>query len=253
MSLTFYKFGEAFGLPDPSPFCVKLESFLRLNHIDFRLGDFDIKTTLNKAPKKKMPFVVFENGEAMGDSTLIIDRLSRERNIDMEEGLSAQQKAQSHAMRRMLDESTYFCGLYARWIDDAGWAVIKPMFFGDVGLPKFLANIISKKIRSDVIKSAKGQGIARHTTEEVYDHAISDYQALSDLLGKDQWFFGADKPGLLDIWAHAYVVEMIDPPIETSMKKRLLEMDNLVQHARRFHGLVYGDTAGQTHNLKDVA
>ncbi|MGH1455775.1 MAG: glutathione S-transferase C-terminal domain-containing protein [Alphaproteobacteria bacterium] len=239
MAITFYKFGEAFGLPDPSPFCLKLESFMRINDIAFELGEFDAKSTLGKAPKKKIPFVVFENGEKMGDSTLIIDRLSKDKNIDMDAPLTASQCAQSHAFRRMLDESTYFCGLYSRWIDDNGWAVVKPLFFGNMGMPGFLSRIISNKIRGDVIKKAVGQGIARHTKEEVYSHGAQDFQSLSGVLGGDQWFFGTDTPNLLDLWAHAYVIEAIHPTINNALKDSVLKMDNLVQHAYRLHMHIY--------------
>lgn len=239
MTITLYKFGEAFGLPDPSPFCLKLENFLRINEIAFDLGELDAKSALGKAPKKKLPFVVFENGASMGDSSHIIDKLSKDKNIDMDAPLTANQRAQSHAFRRMLDESTYFCGLYSRWIDDNGWNVVKPLFFGNMGMPSFLSNIITNKIRGDVVKTSVGQGIGRHTKEDVYAHGVKDYQSLSDLLGDDQWFFGTAEPNMLDLWAHAFVLEIIHPPINSALKDGVSDMDNLVQHAYRLHKHIY--------------
>lgn len=240
MGITLHKFGEAWGLSDPSPFCVKLESFLRLNDIAFQSIDFDPKTTFKKSPKKKVPFVILENGQLMGDSTLIIAHLSKERNIDMDKDLSKEQRTQSHAFRRMLDESFYFSALYSRWQDDIGWNAVKPFFFADSGMPKFLQDLFAEHIRKGVLKTIYLQGTGRHSQEEIYAHGTQDLQALSDLLGANQWFFGADKPGLLDLWAHAYVIEIIEPPIETVLKTNAFQMDNLVSHARRFQELVYG-------------
>ena len=87
MSITLHKFGPIWGLHDPSPFCVKLESFLKINDIDHTIGDLDMRAALERAPKKKLPFVTLENGKDMGDSTLIINFLSKEKNIDMDAGI----------------------------------------------------------------------------------------------------------------------------------------------------------------------
>ncbi len=241
MSLKLFKFGPNWGVPDPSLFCVKLESFLRLNNIEYTLGDFDIKKTLGEAPKKKMPFIEFENGERMGDSTLLIEHLSTERGIDMDSGLSDKDKAISHAYRRMIDEATYFNLLYTRWCDDVGWAVLEPEFFGEV--PGFIRGFISSKIRKDVTKKAYDQGVARHSQEEVYQMACHDLDSLSALLGDNQWFFGSEKPTLLDIWVHASVINIIKPPIENAVKAHCLTLSNLCDHANHFQELVYADFA----------
>ncbi len=238
MSIILHKFGTAWGLSDPSPFCVKLESFLRINDIDHKIGDLDMRAALERSPKKKLPFVTLENGKDMGDSTMIINFLSKEKNIDMDAALSDEQRAISHAYRRMLDEGTYFAGLYSRWVDDAGWAVIKPTFFKPV--PALLRNFISEKVRKDIAKSAYKQGTGRHAKDEVYATAARDLDALSALLGDKDWYFGTDKPTLLDVWAHAFVIENIIPPIETDLKKIALERENICNHAKRFQEMVYG-------------
>lgn len=241
MAITFYKFGAQWGIADPSPFCVKLESFFRLNDIPFEAKNFEMEY-MKKAPKQKFPFVEFENGELMGDSTLIIERLSHEKKIDMNGALTNAQKAQSHIFCRMLDEATYFGLLYSRWVDDKGWAVISNLFFDKV--PSFLRGIISSKARKDVTKSAWMQGTARHSQEDVYAMICKDLDALSACLGDDEWFFGAPEPTLLDIWCHANVINVIEPPIENSVKTHAKTLQNLVDHAHRFQALVYGkDTA----------
>ncbi len=237
MTLTLYKFGPQWGLTDPSPFCMKLESFLRLNDINFKYGGRDIRKSLKNAPKQKLPFVVFENGDQMGDSNLIIKRLSAERGIDMNAALTAEQRGIAHAYCRMLDEATYFTALYARWIDEPGWSVMKDTFFS--ALPALLRGYICAKIQKDKIKHLDMQGIGRHSKEDIYAFAQADMDALSALLGDKTWFFGADTPTLLDIWAHAFVIQTIVPPIDMPLKTHTLSLQNLCDHAHRFQELVY--------------
>jgi Glutathione S-transferase N-terminal domain len=57
--VTLYKFIPAWGLPDLSPFCVKLETYLRLAKIPYETQVGDPR----KAPKKKPvpPTVGFVN------------------------------------------------------------------------------------------------------------------------------------------------------------------------------------------------
>lgn len=239
--LKLYKFGKQWGIADASPFCVKLESFLRLNNIPFELGAFDIKSTLKKAPKKKMPFIITEDGKKLGDSTLIIEYLSQKHNIDMDDALSPEQSAQSRLIRRALDEALYFNLVYSRWIDDYSWNIIKPIFFGNMGLPNFLVNIIAKKVRSDLEKKIVSQGTGRHTQEEIYNTANKDLSALATLLGDNTWFFGAKNPTLLDIWVHSFVINIIVPPIDNAVKKHTLTLNNLCEHAHRMEKLAYTD------------
>lgn len=237
MTIKLYKFGEGWDVPDPSPFCVKLESFLRYAGISYQPVPFDPKTAFSLAPKGKLPFVQLENGRMMGDSTMIISHLSRERGIDLDAPLSEYQCATSHAMRRMLDESTYWVALYSRWFDDANWPRVRDAFFAPVPAP--LRGIISGMQRKKVWKSIHGHGYGRHSRDEIYGIGCRDMEALSVLLGRDGWFFGAVKPTLLDLWAHAFVVNIVKVPFGSPLKDFTLRKDNLVAHAERLHTLIY--------------
>lgn len=237
MTLTLHKFGSQWGVPDPSPFCVKLESFLLINKISYKIGDYDAKTILGKAPKKKAPFVDLENGERIGDSNFIIQRLAKDLSIEMNEGLTKEQCAISHAYRKMMDESLYFSLVYSRWWEDTGWNVIRPVFFK--GMPPVIGGFITELIRKKTKKMLYGQGVGRHSKDEIYTIAKHDLDALSTLLSDDQWFFGTDKPTLLDLTCHAYVINIIRPPVENTMKKHTLTLNKLCDHAERLQTLLY--------------
>jgi Glutathione S-transferase N-terminal domain len=68
-TIVLHQFSRSFGLPNASPFCMKLETYLRMAEIPHELA---FEETLDKAPKKKMPYIEDE-GQKIGDSNLVIE------------------------------------------------------------------------------------------------------------------------------------------------------------------------------------
>ena len=106
----------------------------------------------------------------------------------------------------MLDESLYWVLVYSRWVDPTGWALISYMFFGAV--PALIRPLIAGKQQKGMIKTLHGQGFGRHSKEEIYNIGCKNIQALSDFLGDKKNFFDTDKPTLLDITVHAYIINL---------------------------------------------
>src|SRR5690606_24374773 len=101
------------GTPNPSQFCVKLEAVFRLAGVPY-----EICPEMNPAtgPKGKLPFIEFE-GERIGDSVLILDYLKEKIGLDLDDGLSASERAQSHMIERLVEERLYWVVVYSRWIE----------------------------------------------------------------------------------------------------------------------------------------
>ena len=59
--------------PNLSPFCTKLECYLRMAEIPYKTAAMQ----LGKAPKGKIPYVELSDGTRLGDSQLIIEHLER--------------------------------------------------------------------------------------------------------------------------------------------------------------------------------
>src|SRR5689334_20430989 len=81
--LTFYGFGSAFGLPDPSPFVMKSEVHLKMAGVPYRFE----RAAPNTAPKGKIPFIRV-GAHRLGDSTFIRAHIEREHRFDFDKGLS---------------------------------------------------------------------------------------------------------------------------------------------------------------------
>ncbi|MGZ9275233.1 MAG: glutathione S-transferase family protein [Nitrospira sp.] len=238
MTIRLHKFGEAWGIADPSPFCLKLESFLKEANVPYASVPFDPMRTLSKAPKGKLPFIELEDGTQIGDSTLIIDWLSHKQGIDADAPLDSKQRAVSLAFRRMLDEHLYWVGVYFRWLDEPGWSVIREAFFSDIPWPA--RPVIEMMQRRRHAAALKAQGTGRHSRDDICRLGRTDVEALSRLLADNTWFFDAPRPTLLDIWAHAFVGEIIAPPIDSPLKQATLRFGNLTDHFNRLQAKLYG-------------
>jgi len=236
VTITLYKFGPQWGIADPSPYCVKLESYLRFAGIEYTAPNFKL-SFFKMAPKGKFPFVKTEEGKVIGDSNLIIDDLIHNGAKNPDAVLSVEEKAISKSFHRLLDENFYWALLYSRWIDEPGWTIVSDMFFGDV--PKLMRPLVEKKQQKKILSYLYGQGIGRHSHDEIMMIARQDIQALSDYLGDKNYFFGKDSLTFIDLCLHSYIINMVEAPIENDLKKIIMEKDNLISHARRIQSEIY--------------
>ena len=60
-----HQFAPAFGLPNASPFCMKLETWLRMAGLPFELVN---DGNVMKAPKGKLPYID-DDGQPVADAT----------------------------------------------------------------------------------------------------------------------------------------------------------------------------------------
>lgn len=214
------------GTPNASPFCVKLECALRLYGLAY-----ETETVPDPAagPKHKVPFVEID-GERVGDSALILDLLKSHHGLDLDRGLDARERAESHALQRMIEERLYWVMVYSRWVEPEGWDIIRPLFFA--ALPWPMRRLIPQMARKAVRRKLDGQGIGRHTREEIYALGAHDLAALSAFLDDNPFLFG-ETPTLADVTMYGFLVNIIGPDIASPLKDAALGHTNLVAHTER--------------------
>src|SRR5687768_6031520 len=121
--ITLYQVPPAFGtLSSISPFCAKLETYLKMRGLPYesKVANF------MKAPKGKVPWVEIDGGAPMGDSGLIIEELEKKHGLDAH--LDPATRARGHAIKRMLEEHTYFGNVVLRWGDANSWPHVRDYF-----------------------------------------------------------------------------------------------------------------------------
>ena len=226
MPIELHQFPTGLGMPNISPFCMKLETWLRLAGLPYEIK---WQPDSRKAPVGKLPMVVVD-GEVICDSERIIQRLSQKQGIDLDAGLSPQQRAQAHAMRRMLEENTYWGLVYSRWIDPQGWSQFWPVFFGK--LPAPVRAIVTRLVRKQIQRDAWGHGMGRHPPADVYARAAADLEALSLALGEQPFFFGA-QPTNFDATAYGFLGNICEPAMKTPLNEAAKRYPNLVAYCAR--------------------
>jgi glutathione S-transferase len=223
--ITLHTLPAAFDMVSVSPFCTKLELYLRMRGLEYRAVMGDPRT----APKKKMPFVEYR-GRTISDSQHVIDALEADAGAPLDRWLDTRQKAESHLVRRALEEGFYFVTFYARWMNERSWATYAPVYYPY--LPKHVGKLIMAMLRRGVKKTLFAQGTGRHEPDEVYAFGKRDIDALADMLGDRPYVMG-DEVSTLDATAFAFISSSLDFPVTTPLTEAIRARENLVRyHAR---------------------
>lgn len=228
--LTVYKFVGDWGLPDLSPFVIKLETWLRMAGIPYQtqVGD------PNKAPKKKLPYVD-DDGRIIPDSARILAHLQRTRGVDLDAHLDARQRAIATAVQAMLEEHHYFIIVHVRWATADGIAAYRPTmlrYCDAARIPRPLQSLAIRLARRGLAGQAHAQGIARHDDAEIMAIGQRHWTAVSDLLG-DQPFLLGERPTNIDATVYAFLASTIHSPFHNAIKTHALGLANLVAYDRR--------------------
>ena len=230
--------GRAFGVPNPSPFCIKLETWLRMAELPYRVK---LCVDPRKGPNGKIPFVEID-GRRLGDSELIIAELSGRFGIDLDKGLDATDRAAAHAFQRMIEEHLYWIAVYGRWMEDGPFEVLKRAFFGK--LPPVMRQIAPVIIRRSVRKTFHAQGLGRHERAVVYAKANADLTAISGWLGKKPYLMG-DAPRTVDAAAYGVLASIIDAELDTPVRPIGRAFENLTAYTARIRERYFADLETQ--------
>jgi len=224
--ITLHQTPAAWGVANVSPFCLKLETYLRMTGVPYtaRLADF------RKAPKGKVPFIE-EEGKMLGDSQLIIEHLKQKHGDALDARLSKEELAQGHILRRMLEESTYWHIIQERWASEEGWKSYKPIFLGIV--PPVIGHVVVPGIRRKVIQALRAHGLGRHQPEEILALGKADVSAVATMLGDKPFLFG-EQPTSFDAVVYAFIVSITAFPVDSPFKRFTQEQRNLVRLVDHF-------------------
>ncbi len=229
--LTFYGFGSAFGLPDPSPFVMKSEVQLKMAGVPYRFE----RASPPDAPKGKMPFIK-TGAHRVGDTTFIRAYIEKAHGFDFDKGLSAEQRAQAWAIVRMLEDHLYFAIVHARWMDDENWEKGPSHFFD--GAPEGVAAGARERVR----QTLHSHGLGRHRDDEVAELGTRSIDALAAQLGDKPHLFG-DTPCGADATAFAFTAAVLTPFFDTKLRKAAEGHANLVAYRDRMVERYYPDLA----------
>ncbi|MEM7748504.1 MAG: glutathione S-transferase C-terminal domain-containing protein [Pseudomonadota bacterium] len=233
--LTLYTFGPAFGLPDPSPFCIKAMVLLKMSGLDFECIPGDVR----KAPKLKMPYLV-DDGKTIADSTFVRWHLEARYSIDFDKDYDAASRATGWAMEKLCEDHLYWLGLHERWMEPVNFDKGPRMFFDAV--PAILRPLIVHRVKSDVRRNLWGQGTGRHSEAERNKLANTAIQTLSDCLGDKPYLLGATPSGA-DASVFATTLSCSCPHFDTPSRRMIEAHPNLIAYRDRLNAEWFGSEA----------
>ena len=231
--IKLFQFPPAFGLPNPSPFCTKVEILLKMAGVAYETV---VVRDPRKGPKGKLP-AIEDGGVTIGDSELIRLHLERRYGVDFDRGLEAPMRAAAHAFARLLEERFYWIAVYNRWIDARNWPLLRHTFFDS--LPPVVRSIVPAVARRKVRGYLYAQGIGRHSAEEIYAFGVADVRAVADWLADKPCFMGAEPSGV-DATIYPFLAAAMVPPFPSPMRTEALNCANLVTYVERMRQRYFG-------------
>lgn len=232
LMIKLFQYPSAWSMPNASPFCMKMETYLRMTHRSF---DIIQVADPRKSPKGKLP-VISDNGKKIADSGLIIDYLQNTYGDDIDNQLTDVQKAEALAFRRLIEEHLYWVMVYSRWVDERYWPETNKAFFSHLNgvVRYFLPQLIRNKIR----KALYHHGMGRHSVDEIYQMGINDLKALSTFIGEKNFCFG-DEPTSIDACVYGFLANIIEVPIASPLQEYAKSQSNLVAYCGRMKQRFY--------------
>jgi len=231
--IKLYQPRRAFGLPNPSAFCVKLEAYLRMAGLSYE----PVYGEPGDAPKGKVPWID-DDGHILADSNFIIGYLKDTYGDRLDSRLSGKEQALGHAIKRMLEESLYFVSSYSKWVEDEGFATYSAELFA--GMPEEQLRYVPEMVRKRAIEKLSVQGIGRHNRDEVYEIGLRDVASFEELL-TDANFLFADQPTSFDASAFGVVGNLRDGPFPSPVRDALQKSPKISAYIDRIRNTYFGD------------
>lgn len=234
-AVKLFQFPRKFGIPNISPFCCKLETWLRIAGIHYEVVD---TPDPRKGPKGKVPFIE-DGGRLLGDSAAIIDHLKATRQVDPDGPLDERQRAISLLVQRTLEEHYAFITLYTHFIREEGWRETRS-FFDTV--PSLTRPLVTSLVRRQMRKALWLQGTLRHSDEEIMAAAMADWKAVLATMTAGPYFFG-DHPSSIDATLLGVLATTVLAPIQSPIRDFLRSNAEVMAYTQRMMGRFFPEMA----------
>jgi glutathione S-transferase len=220
-----FQFPRMFDIPNLSPFCCKLETWLRIAGVPYEA----IETPdPRKGPKGKLPFIE-DAGVRIADTSIIVDHLVKTRGVDPDARLDDSQRAIALLVQRTLEEHYAFVLAYTHLVRDEGLRHTRARFDA---VPAIIRPLVFRAVQGQIKKMLWLQGILRHSDAEIVESALRDWRAILTVMGDRRFFFG-DEPTGIDAVVFGALATSVLTPIESPIRDFLRSKPACVAYAER--------------------
>jgi glutathione S-transferase len=233
--IKLFQFPRMFAIPNLSPFCCKLETWLRIARIRYEVVD---TPDPREAPKGKLPFIE-DDGVRIADTSIIVDYLVKTRGVDPDARLDASQRSIALLVQRTLEEHYAFVLAYTHLVRDEGLRHTKARFDS---VPAILRPLVAGIVHRRIKKVLWEQGVLRHSHEEIIESALRDWRAVLAVMGEGPFFFG-DEPTSIDATVFGTMATTVLTPIESPIRDFLKSQTKCVAYAERMRARFFPELA----------
>jgi glutathione S-transferase len=221
--IKLFQFPRMFDIPNLSPFCCKLETWLRIAGVPYEVVE---TPDPRKGPKGKLPFIEYA-GVRIADTSIIVDHLAKTRGVDPDARLDAAQRAIALLVQRTLEEHYAFVLAYTHLVREQGVRHTRARFDA---LPAVVGPLVARLVQGRVKKLLWYQGVMRHSDEEIMESARRDWRAILAFMSDGPFFFGREPSGV-DAIVFGTLATSVLTPIESPIRDFLRSQPTCVAYA----------------------
>ena len=229
--LTLLTFPGSDHLPTHSPFGMKAMCLLQMSGVSWKP---EYITDLTAMPLGRVP-VLRADDRLIPDSHNIQAYLE-DHGAKLNDGLSATERAISHALVRMIEDGMRLGLVHDRWLHPDVWPVMRDQFFAQV--PEQARETVGEEVRGHVRAGLMSQGIAQFDEADRLRRMEKDVDALATLLD-DKPFLFADHPTAVDAIAGPVLDMICDLPAPTGLRKLVQDREKLVAYVAAVRAAIY--------------
>jgi len=241
-NIILHQYPRAGKIPNFSPFCIKVETYLRMMALDYKM----VFSSPRKAPLGKLPFIEYAD-EIIADSSSILTRLENKSETPLDEHLNEEQRAELLCVQRMLEEHFYWIGAYSRFCSTVGWPVWSAAL--KKRMPPLVGTFILARMKANFVKQLNNQGIGRHDEATIFKMGIADLEALNVKLQNRKWYFN-NKPSTLDIIIYSFLGATLANFWACPLKNYILAQPNLLQYFQQIQKVCFPELGDVQFNRK---
>ncbi|KAF7729344.1 hypothetical protein EC973_004600 [Apophysomyces ossiformis] len=273
VAMQLYVWSPALNAPSIDPKCVVVESVLRLLKVDYTIVHANDPQT---SPTGELPLL--KDGSAwVAGVHRILNHLAK-RNLDANESLSSEERAEYLAYATLIQERLYDCMLFTWYADTTNFVkTIRPTYANLLSFPScYIVPIQLKKsatarlARYEVEIKSDDTGLPQNEIEEMkelqktgwhhasvrflmYRLARETYSILNHKLGEKDYMFG-ERATLLDCIAFGYLALHLYPELAHGRLQHILihEYPRLAQFCDRFKTTYFSDEQAISQPAEDV-
>uniref|UniRef100_A0AC34Q937 Uncharacterized protein n=1 Tax=Panagrolaimus sp. JU765 TaxID=591449 RepID=A0AC34Q937_9BILA len=236
---------RAGAIPSISPFCLKLETWLRIAEVPYHNISNDFT---HLSYKGQIPFVEL-NGRQIADTNYIISEIGRIFNINLDKFLSEIEWANAIAYQVMIENSLLWGIYYFQSINNNFLATTDGIINHFVGVKRFIFKTFTLgQKRRNMAAKCKAMGIGRDTSSEVENAFKKQLNSLSIFLGNKKFLMG-DHATTVDAVMFAVLANYYYLPLSKTLKNFIEEKENLMDYVRRMREEYWSDWHDATSKL----